>query len=53
MVTYILENCPKCGKQPKMWYDSEEFDSLYNIKCCDRHIRDYRSVAFVKWNKEE
>lgn len=34
-----------------MWYDSTEYDSLYNIKCCDTHIRTYRSSAFRKWNK--
>ena len=37
-----------------MWYDSEEIDSWFNIKCCDRHIHEpYRVRAFRLWNSED
>lgn len=40
-----------CGKNPKHFYDNDKYDAFYNIKCCNIHVRNYRTIAFIEWNK--
>lgn len=48
---YNIEKCAMCGKEPHMYYDNENYDALYNIKCCVFYIRTYRTIAFKEWNE--
>ena len=48
---YLLKKCSMCGKEPQLWYDSEDEDSWFNIKCCSFHIHEpFRVKAFKEWN---
>lgn len=40
-----------CGSEPQMYYDNDEYDALYNIKCCVFHVRNYRVTTFKEWNE--